>query len=211
MSEMWGNPLKKITLFTALWTAVFALAAQSQTKVTALNQTPSKVPSSPAFFPHNWIRGYTDFSVAPPHNEPDLGRCMFPQPPAAGGAASSCTAYARYLFSGYLELQPIGRTFARHLFLFFEPKMAFGKNIPQVTYSASMEPISFDRSVGVGFQLPKNFELRATQHQVDFLGRYSGNLGPADLHTSGPYGLYATVGVRWSFGGYGHRGSPSSY
>jgi hypothetical protein len=134
---------------------------------------------------------------------------MFPQPASAGGSTSSCTAYARYLFSGYLELQPIGRTFARHLFLFLEPRMAFGRNIPQLNYSASMEPMTFDRSVGVGFQLPKQFELRVTQHQVDYLGRYSNSLGPADLHTNGPYGLYATVGVRWSFGGYGHQGDPA--
>jgi hypothetical protein len=194
-----------------MWLTVSALAAQSQTNYAAVNQSSPTKSSSPLLFPHNWIRGFTDFSVAPPHNEPDLGRCMFPQPVSAGGAASSCTAYARYLFSGYLELQPIGRTFARHVFLFFEPKMAFGRNIPQLKYSASMEPISFDRSVGVGFRLPRNFELRATQHQVDYLGRYANSLGPADLHTSGPYGLYATVGVRWSFGGYGHQGDPSAY
>src|SRR2546422_3252441 len=46
---------------------------------------------TPSFFPHNWIRGYTDFSVAPSHNEPDLGRCMFPQPASAGGTTSTCT------------------------------------------------------------------------------------------------------------------------
>ena len=51
-------------------------------------------------------------------------------------------------------------------------------------------------------------QLRVTQHQVDYLGRYGNNLGPADLHTNGPYGLYSTVGVRWSFGGYGHQNAP---
>lgn len=190
-----------------------ALTAQSQTKVVESNQASPTAPSSSSrnFFPHNWIRGYTDFAVAPSHNEPDLGRCMFPQPPSAGGAASTCTAYARYLFSGYVELQPIGRTFARHFFLFFEPKMVFGRNVPQLNYSASMEPMAFDRSVGVGFQLPRKFELRVTQHQVDWVGRYSNSLGPADLHTNGPYGLYTTVGVRWSFGGYGHQGDPAGY
>jgi hypothetical protein len=122
-----------------------------------------------------------------------------------------CTAYARYLFSGYLELQPLGRTVARHIFFFFEPKFSFGKNVPQLNYRASMEPIAYDRSVGLGIQLPRNFEIRATQHQVDFLGRYSNGLGLADLHTTGPYGLYATFGVRWSFGGYGRAGAPSEY
>ena len=157
------------------------------------------------------MRGYTDFEVAPSHNEPDLGRCAFPQPASAGGAASLCTAYGRYLWSGYIEFQPIGRTPARHFFLFFEPKFTFGRNIPQLTYTASMLPISFERSVGVGFKLPKHFELRVTQHQVDWLGRYSKSLGPADLHTNGPYGLYATVGVRWSFGGYGSQTASSEY
>jgi hypothetical protein len=163
------------------------------------------------FLPRNWIRGYTDFAVAPSHNEPDLGRCMFPQPASAGGAASTCTAYARYLFSGYLELQPIGRTPARHLFLFLEPRFSFGKNIPQLSYAASIEPIAYERSIGVGFEFPKHFELRATQHQVDYLGRYSKAVGTADLHTNGPYGLYATFGVRWYFGGYGRMGSSSPY
>jgi hypothetical protein len=164
--------------------------------------------SDPWLFPKHWIRGYTDFAVAPSHNEPDLGRCAFPQPASAGGAASQCTAYARYLFSGYLEIQPLGRTFAKHIFLFFEPTFSFGRNIPQVTYTASILPIAYDRSVGAALELPKNFQVRVTQHQVDYLGRYSKNLGPADLHTTGPYGLYTTIGVRWSFGGYGHQNSP---
>jgi hypothetical protein len=186
-------------------------AAQSQTKSADPVRVSNLTPEPRTFFPHNWIRGYYDFEVAPSHNEPDLGRCMFPQPVSAGGTASTCAAYARYLFSGYIEFQPLGRTFARHIYLFFEPKFSFGRNIPQLTYTASMAPIAYDRSIGIGFQLPKNFELRATQHQVDWLGRYSGSVGTADLHTNGSYGLYATVGVRWSFGGYGRQGSPSAY
>lgn len=201
--------MKKTALAIVALMCFFALPAQSQTTLTESNHTAPAASYSPLFFPHNWIRGYTDFAVAPSHNEPDLGRCMFPQPSSAGGSTSTCTAYARYLFAGYIELQPIGRTFARHFFLFLEPRMAFGRNVPQLNYSASMEPMTFDRSVGVGFQLPKKLELRVTQHQVDYLGRYKNSLGPADLHTNGPYGLYTTVGVRWSFGGYGHQGDPA--
>lgn len=199
--------MKKVFLVIVALLSVSALAAHSQTITVAPNSLVKSNSESPTFFPHNWIRGYTDFAVAPPHNEPDLGRCMFPQPVSAGGAASACTAYARYLFSGYIEFQPIGRTPARHFFLFFEPKFSFGRNIPQVSYSASMEPIAYDRSIGIGFQLPRNFELRATQHQVDYLGRYRKSLGPADLGTSGPYGLYSTFSVRWSFGEYGRSGA----
>jgi hypothetical protein len=165
-------------------------------------------PVSASWFPRNWVRGYTDFEVAPSHNEPDLGRCAFPQPTGSGGMASPCTAYARYLFSGYIEFQPLNRTFAKHIFLFFEPKFSFGKNIPQLSYLASMEPIAYDRSVGIAIELPKSLSLRVTQHQVDYLGRYAHSLGPADLRTNGPYGLYTTVGVRWSFGGYGHTSTP---
>jgi hypothetical protein len=167
------------------------------------------VPKGRMFFPHNWLRGYVDFDVAPPHNEPDLGRCspMHSVIVMAGGASSNCNAYARYLLGGYLEVQPFGKTLARHLFVFFTPTFSFGNNVPQFKYTASMAGIAFERSVGFGFELPKNFELRVTQHQVDWLGKYKNNVGGTtedlDLGTAGPYGLYATIGMRWYFGGYG--------
>jgi len=203
--------MKRTFIFLTALLAVSVFPVQAQTTATESSRKSRLALQSRTFFPPNWVRGYTDFSVAPSHNEPDLGRCVFPQPASAGGAASTCTAYARYLLSGYIEFQPLGRTPARHFFLFFEPKFSFGRNIPQLTYTASMLPMAFDRSIGIGFKLPKNFELRATQHQVDWLGRYSRSLGTADLHTNGPYGLYATFGVRWSFGGYGRQGSASEY
>lgn len=167
-------------------------------------------PEGRMFFPHNSVRGYVNFDVAPPHNEPDLGRCspLGSVIASAGGANSPCNAYARYLLGGYLEIQPFGRTLARHLFVFFTPTFSFGNNVPQFKYTASMSGIAFERSVGIGFELPKNFEIRITQHQVDWLGKYaSKNLDPSvpglDLGTSGPYGLYATIGARYYFGGYG--------
>ncbi|HET8923933.1 MAG TPA: hypothetical protein VFN26_13170 [Candidatus Acidoferrum sp.] len=203
--------MRKIVLYLGVLLALSALPARSQTNALVSGPVTPVRSESRTFFPHNWIRGYTDFAVAPSHNEPDLGRCMFPQPASAGGTASTCTAYARYLFSGYLEIQPIGHTPARHFFLFFEPKFSFGKNIPQLSYAASIEPIAYDRSIGAGFQFPRHFELRVTQHQVDYLGRYAKALGSADLHTNGPYGLYATVGVRWSFGGYGSQQASQNY
>jgi len=203
--------MKKIVICLTAFLTVYVSAAHAQAPTAESGRVSQLASESRTFFPHNWVRGYTDFSVAPSHNEPDMGRCMFPQPASAGGAASLCTAYARYLLSGYVEFQPIGRTPARHFFLFFEPRFSFGRNIPQLTYTASILPIAYDRSIGIGFKLPRNFELRATQHQVDWLGRYSKSLGTADLHTNGPYGLYATFGVRWSFGGYGREGSPPEY
>jgi hypothetical protein len=190
-----------LLLCTSFFLCVFPCCGQTKPPEPSQSFRETK---RPTWFPHNWVRGYVDFGVAPSHNEPDLGRCAFPQPANSGGTASSCTAYARYLLSGYIEFQPLATTAARHIFFFFEPKLSFGRNIPQVSYLGSMEPIAYDRSIGAGFQLPKGLDLRITQHQVDFLGRYSNNLGPADLHTTGPYGLYTTIGVRWSFGGYAH-------
>jgi hypothetical protein len=160
-------------------------------------------PQERTFFPHNWVRGHTDFELAPPHNEPDLGRCS--QAPAAqfGGVSAPCTAYARWVLSGYIELQPFGRTFLRHIFLFYSPQFFFGRNVPRYLYPASFAPIMDERSMGVGLELPKNFELRLTSHRTDWLGRYAGNLGAADLGTDGTYGKNATIGLRWNFGGWG--------
>ncbi len=203
--------MKRVFIFLTVSMTISAFATHAQSLIGRSASVSNLAPSQRTFFPHNWVRGYTDFEIAPSHNEPDLGRCTFPQPASAGGTASTCTAYARYLYSGYIEFQLMGRTAARHFFVFFQPKFSFGRNIPQLTYTASMAPIAYDRSIGVGFQLPKNLELRATQHQVDWLGRYGRSLGTADLHTNGSYGLYATFGVRWSFGGYGHQGAPAAY
>src|SRR5713226_6360441 len=139
---MRGTPLKKIALLFMVLPTLFAPSSRSQTQTVQTGQASKPPEQARTFFPHNWVRGYTDFSVAPSHNEPDLGRCMFPQPASAGGTASTCTAYARYLFSGYIEFQPLGRTVARHFFLFLEPRLSFGRNIPQLTYTASMMPIA---------------------------------------------------------------------
>jgi len=170
------------------------------------------VPTGRMLFPHNWLRGYADFEVAPPHNEPDLGRCSQSQAVilASGGANSPCTAYARYLIGGYLEVQPFGKTFLRHVFFFFSPTFSLGNNVPQYKYTASMSGIAYERAVGVIIELPKNFEVRVTQHQVDWLGKFQNSVGGQpglDLGTAGPYGLYSTIGARWYFGGYGRSHS----
>ncbi len=159
-------------------------------------------PEGRTFFPRNWVRGYTDIEFAPPHNEPDLGRCQMPAS-QFGGARAPCTAFARYMLSAYIELEPIGRGVLRHVFLFYTPRFSFGQNVPQFSYTGSFAPMAYDRGLGVGIELPKNFEFRLVQHQVDWLGRYRNNLGAADLHTTGPYGLYSTIGLRWYFGGWG--------
>src|SRR5256886_1946105 len=101
--------MMRIAVFLTAILTVCVFTAQAQITITESGRESHFVPQSRTFLPHNWVRGYTDFSVAPSHNEPDLGRCMFPQPAGAGGAASTCTAYARYLFSGY----KIGRASCR--------------------------------------------------------------------------------------------------
>jgi hypothetical protein len=173
------------------------LAQEQERKVASYQISGERV-----LFTRKLVRGYVDFSFAPYHNEPDLGRCAA-SAHKHGGARSRCTAFARYVWSGYLELQPVGRGPLRHVFLFLEPKLFLGENVPQLRYTASSAPMAFERSVGLGLELTRNFELRATQHEVHWLGRYSRHLGTGDLRTDGPYGLYATVGVRWYFGGWG--------
>lgn len=158
-----------------------------------------KVPSSAArtFFPANFLRGFADFAVAPPHNEPDLGRCAL--------SIAPCSTFPRYILSGYIEFQPVGRGPIRHAFVFFEPRMFFGDNIPQQKYTASAAPMALERVLGLGVELPNNLELRFTSHQVNWFGRYSHHFGGADLGSDKPLGQYATIGVRWYFGGWGRR------
>ena len=165
-------------------------------------QQSASVPGDRTLFPSHWIRGYVDLDVAPPTNEPDLGRCSA-STGQFGGANAPCAAFARYLFGGYVELQPFGRSQLRRVFLFYTPRFSFGNNVPQISYTAAITPIAADQALGIGIQLPRNFEFRAEGHQVQWLGRYRKDLGPADLHGVGPYGGYATVGMRWNFGGWG--------
>lgn len=165
---------------------------------------PSTAGSAPGsertLFPRNWLRGYGTFELAPAHGDPDLGRCAAPGGPS-GGANASCADVARYMLSGYVEAQPFGRTPLRRVFVFAAPRSSFGNNVPPVSYTYAFTPIAFEHLFGLGIELPKNFEFRLVHHSVHWMGRYTGHLGPADLGTTGPYGLYATIGVRWYFGG----------
>jgi len=159
-------------------------------------------------FPHNWVRGYSEVQYAPSRNEPDLARC-YSNTALYGGANAQCAAYARYMFNGYVELRPLGRTLLRYIFVFAQPTFFFGNNIPQVSYTQSMTPIAYENLVGAGIELPKNFELRVVNHGVHWLGRYRNFVSPADTQLGGPLGSYATVGVRWYFGGYARlNGAP---
>lgn len=178
----------------ALWALPFMLLAPGwvQGEEAASGQAADRT-----LFPKNFLRGFADFAVAPPHNEPDLGRCAL--------SIAPCSTFPRFLLSGYLEFQPFGRGPLRRAFFFFEPIMYFGDNIPQVRYTASASPMALERVMGLGVELPRNLELRFLNHQVDWFGRYGRHFGAADLGSDKPMGQYATIGMRWYFGGWGRR------
>jgi hypothetical protein len=152
-------------------------------------------------FPENWVRGYVDFQVAPPSNEPDLGRCAAFT--TQYGPSAPCAAFARYMVGGYMEVQPFGRGFLRRVFLYAQPLLSMGNNVPQISYTASADPIALDSSLGMGIELSKHFEFRAVRHEIYWLGRYNHYLGFADVGPGGLYGKFSTFGARYYFGGFG--------
>jgi hypothetical protein len=174
----------------------FQLAqAQSQTDK-MLNEDPNER----LFFPRDTLWGYGQFDLAPPHNEIDPNICRA-DAGIAGGVNSPCTAFARYMISGLLEVRPFGRTPLRRFMLFGEPRFLFGRNLPQTLYTWSFDAIGIEHSWGAAIYLNKGFELRVTQHFLfDRLGARDANLGPADLGPNGPWGRYNTIGVRKTFG-----------
>jgi hypothetical protein len=192
--------------------ALLASSARAQTSTQPPAQT-SEISSQPSqtnsssksykgrlLFGKDFLRGYTDFEIAPPHNEPDLGRCNQPQP--------TCSAFARYIIGGYLEFQPFARTPLRHAYFFYQPRFFFGDNIPQVKYTWSMAPLAYEKTLGLAIALPKHFELRLTNHGVTSFPPFNVSLGPYDSGPNKePLGIYNTVGVRWYFGGYEHYSS----
>ena len=152
------------------------------------------------FFPRDTFWGYAQFDFAGPHNEIDPNICIADSG-NFGGKNAPCNAFARYMLSGYIEMRPFGQGVFRRVMFFGEPKLFFGKNVPQTLYTYSFDAIGVDRSWGFGVSLGKGFELRATQHFLfKRFGARDTYLGPADLGPNGPYGRYNTIGVRKYFG-----------
>lgn len=154
------------------------------------------------FFPRNFIWGYSQFDVAPPHNEPDPNLCAANAGAAQyGGKDAPCNAFARYLLWGYVEVHPFGRTPLKRLLFFGEPRFVFGKNLPQTLYTWSMAGIGWERAWGAGIDVGHGFEARVTQHYLfQRFGARDRYLGPADLGPNGPWGRYTVIGVRKYFG-----------
>lgn len=156
-------------------------------------------------FPKGFVRGFTEVGLFPAHNELDLNRCAASSG-AHGGAEASCSAFSRYFMTGYVEMQLFGRKVGplplHRVLLFAEPRGYFGRNVPQYSYSAALDPIACERTMGIIIGLTKALDVRIWQHRIYWLGRYRHALGPADLGTNGPYGLHAGVSARWYFGSW---------
>ncbi len=158
--------------------------------------------SGPLLFPRNFIWGYGQFDIAPPHNEPDPNLCAANAGSAPyGGVNAPCTAFARYMLSGYVEVRPFARTQLKRLLFFGQPAFLFGRNLPQTLYTWSMAGIGWERSWGAGIEVGHGFEARVTQHFLfQRFGARDRYLGPADLGPNGPWGRYTVIGVRKYFG-----------
>jgi hypothetical protein len=152
------------------------------------------------FFPSDTLYGYAQFDVAPPHNEIDPNLCAA-NARNYGGANAPCSAFARYMLSGLLEVRPFGRGPFRRFMLFGEPRFLFGRNVPQSLYTWSFDAIGVEHSWGAAIYLGQGFEMRVTQHFLfDRFGARDRYLGPADLGPNGPWGRYNAIGVRKYFG-----------
>jgi hypothetical protein len=166
----------------------------------AQQTVPKPAMSDRMFFPHDTFYGYVQFDLAPPHNEIDPNLCAA-NAGDYGGVNAPCTAFARYMLSGVVEVRPFGRGVLRRFMLFGEPRLLFGRNIPQTLYTWSFDAIGVERSWGAGIYLGKGFEMRVTQHFLfDRGGARDRRLGTADLGPNGPWGRYNTIGVRKYFG-----------
>jgi hypothetical protein len=152
------------------------------------------------FFPRDMLYGWAQFELAPPHNEIDPNLCAATAG-QYGGVNAPCTMFARYMLSGTLEVRPFGRGQLRRFMLFGSPTFLFGRNLPQTLYTWSFDAIGIEHSWGASIYAGKGFEVRVTQHFLfDRLGARDTNLGVADLGNNGPWGRYATVGLRKTFG-----------
>jgi len=166
--------------------------------------------AAPAVGPRpSMLRGYADFSLAPPHNEADPGLCDVP----TTVGTTPCTAFARYMLYGHIEMRPLARwprilgVPVYTLYIFSDATLLLGNNIPQQKYTWSADAIGVEKSFGVVAPIPHGFEVRITQHppfsSFQQYKQSTGYLGP-----NGPWGRYTTVGVRKYFGYHGSDGAP---
>jgi hypothetical protein len=177
------------------------VAASSTQSAQPLPTAPKPAePQERMFFPKDWYWGWAQFDLAPPHNEVDPNMCAA-NAGQFGGKNSQCSAFARWMISGTVELRPFGQTWLRGFMVFFDPTFLFGKTVPQYLYTWSWSGIGMEYAWGVGYNLPKRFEVRFTGHPViQRFGARDQPLGPAWLGSNGPWGQYNAIGVRKYFG-----------
>src|SRR5258706_13055424 len=132
--------MKRVLAFLTVALTISAFAVHAQSTAAESATVSHFAPRPRTFFPNNWVRGYTDFSVAPSHNEPDLGRCMFPQPASASGMTFTCTSLARYLYIRLILFEPFVLRLNRFIFLFFKPHLLLWIIIPPLFLIDSFAP-----------------------------------------------------------------------
>jgi len=200
--------MNRLLSFVVLLTLSSAALAQTSTTASQSASTPQAPSASKAdqsermWFPKDWIWGWAQFDLAPPHNEIDPNLCAANAgAPQYGGVNAPCSAFARYQISGSIEFRPIGQTVFRRLMFFYDPNFLFGKTLPQTLYTWSWSGIGMEYKWGVGVDLPKRFQFRFTQHpNIQRFGSRDQPLGPAWLGPNGPWGQYNTIGIRKYFG-----------
>jgi hypothetical protein len=92
-----------------------AKVATDSTPATDPQAAPIPKPAEPQermFFPKDWYWGWAQFDLAPPHNEVDPNMCAA-NAGQYGGKNAQCSAFARYMISGTIELRPFGQTWLR--------------------------------------------------------------------------------------------------
>src|SRR5258708_13457788 len=107
-------------LFYALLLAIFLIGGSQAQQATGKQER--------MFLPSDTFYGYAQFDLAPPHNEIDPNLCAA-NAGAYGGANAPCNAFARYMFSGLLELRPFGRVQFTRFLLFVHPRFLFAQNV----------------------------------------------------------------------------------
>ena len=198
----WAAAAQQTTEPAAPAAAQATVSTPASSAKPAATQAPTfwvPAPDERLWFPKgNWIYGYAEFDIAPPHNEPDPNFCAA-DAGNYGGVNSACNLFARYLIPGQVTVRPFGRTVLRRAKFFWNPTFVFGNNVPQYKYTWSMDGIGLENQWGVDVYLGKRFDFRFTQ-QFLFERFSSRDLGPAYLGPNGPWGRFVTLGVRKYFG-----------
>jgi hypothetical protein len=141
--------------------------------------------------------GFVDFSLYPPHNEPDLNlRGYTPAWVTGQGYDWYGDAFPRYGLEANLTLEL--RRYNK-VFVFFNPYLPMGQTTPQVEYGWSAQPIGIRLHFGIGYHLTDHFDLLLQHHNWEFFGKYRNVMIP-----EGSYGGWNSITARYRFDTRGH-------